>query len=101
MVANCKLSVSKLELRSACSMEELLFASAGACFNFCLLIALMSLLQLSHVEKLLQTATFFFFFVEKLLSKCCTSCVSVSFSDSGPTLLLVGMFNLLVKNMQK
>lgn len=56
MVANCKLSVLKLELRSACSMDQLLFASAGACFNFCLLIALMSLLDLSHVEKLLQSA---------------------------------------------
>lgn len=30
------------------------------------------------------------FLMEKLLSKCCTSCASVSVSDSGPTILLVG-----------
>lgn len=32
---------------------------------------------------------FWVFLMEKLLSKCCTSCASVLVSDSGPAILLV------------
>lgn len=77
---------------SACSMDQLLFASAGACFHFSLLIALMSLLELSHTEKLCKSARGYFF-VKKRRSKRCSSCALVSLSDSQPTVSLIGMFN--------